>query len=63
MNFSSRVGVDRLGRHGGNNNGSASVVFPAGSTPTRAAGGEWLPIDIGVGSSGGSGGGASSGCG
>lgn len=60
MNLSSRVGVDRLGRYGGNNNGSVSSASPGERTPSRA--GEWLPNGVGFGSSGGSGGGASNTC-
>eukprot|EP00903_Cladosiphon_okamuranus_P018895 g17378.t1 len=59
MNFSSRVGVDRLGRPGGNNNGNGGVSSSSRGerTPSRVR--EWLPI--GIGRSGGSDGGASNG--
>lgn len=56
MNLSSRVGVDRLGRHSGNNSGSisgsgsVSSASPGETTPSRAQ--PWLPT--GIGSSGGS---------
>lgn len=57
LNLSSRVGVDRLGRHGGSNNVAVPSASPGERTPSRA--GEWLTSDIG--SSGGSGGGSSNG--